>query len=194
METETRTEPDRCLFDREAFKFHFGNGTHLHYGRLIRENNLWEAALGRAFDPDRQVGFRAAWALEKAYFEEPEAFRPYLPRFLNDFLRTENRSVQRSYGKMLAHILKEGLLSPTPPEKEAIVAVCFDRLIDPGTPIAVQIWCMTILEYLSPLEAWADEALRDILRERSTSDSPGLRNRSGKFLRKIGRKRLPTNL
>jgi len=160
---------------------------------LIRENNLWEAALDRAFDTNRQIGFRAAWALEKAFFEEPEAFHPFLPRFLNDFLRTENHSVQRSYGKMLAHILKKGMLSPTPSEKEMVVTVCFDRLIDPKTPVAVQIWCMTILEYLFPLEMWADEALRDILRERSISDSAGLRNRSGKLLRKIGRKRVPTD-
>ena len=193
MEIENRTEPGKHLFDREALKFHFGSGIHLHYGQLIRENNLWEAALDRALDSDRQVGFRAAWALEKAFFEAPEAFRPYLPRFLNDFLRTENHSVQRSYGKMLAHILKKGMLLPAPSEKEAIVAVCFDRLINPETPIAVQIWCMTILECLFPLEAWADEALRDILRERSTSDFPGLRNHSGKFLKRVGRKRFPAD-
>lgn len=170
--------------DRESFKSESGGGMNLRLGRLIVENGLWEEVLDLVDDPDQQVGFRSVWSLEKAFFSTPESFRPYLERYLSQYLATTNRSVQRSYSKMLAWMLRTRYIRLGAAQKDAVVTVGFDRLIDPLTPIAVLGWTMVILDLLSPLDAWADEAFAEILRTLSQSDSPGVRSTSSKLLRK----------
>lgn len=177
-------EKNDKILGREAIQSESGAGMSLRFSRLILERGLWEEVMDLVDDPDRQVGFRAVWSLEKAFFAAPETFRPYLDRFLAQYLATTNPSVQRSYSKMLAWMLRTRYLRLGTPHRDPVVTVCFDRLIDSRTPIAVAGWTMTILDLLSPLDAWADEAFTEILRTLSQSDSPGVRSGSSKLIKK----------
>lgn len=78
------------------------------YGRLIAANGLWDFALDLAFHDDARVAFRGSWALEWAYFNDPESFMPHTAHFIDNFLKTANPSAHRHYSKMLYDMMRRG--------------------------------------------------------------------------------------
>ena len=170
--------------DRSSLKAEFGEGMNVRYGRMIRERRLYGAALDLAADPDPQVAFRAAWALEQAVTEAPQEFLPFSERILAGIRHTTVPGVQRSFLKIVLLLIQKKLFLPAPEERDALVTVAFDRLIDPAAPVAVQALSVRLLDRLSPLPEWAREEFGAILLRLSQSQSPGLTNCSAKMLKK----------
>lgn len=138
-------------------------------GALIEENNLWEAAMTLSSDVDRQVAFRASWALEWAYIMHPEMIECRFAEFFNDLLRTKNDSVQRVYSKMLCDMLRRGVAMLSTEEALALADKCFGLLTDKETPVAVKVWQIELLADLSPRIDWIEENLTEIVRNMSES-------------------------
>ena len=160
------------------------------FGRLIGPNNMWDFALDLAFHDDPRVAFRGSWALEWAYYNDREAFRPYLAHFVDNFLKAANPSVHRHYTKMLWDMQHRGMLVLDDGQAEQVAEKAFDLLIRPETKVAVKVWCMEILYDLSPRLDWVGEQLGEVLR-RIMEDEPsrGIANRGLKILRRIDGRR-----
>ncbi len=156
------------------------------FGRLIGPNNLWDTALDLGLHEDPKVAFHGSWALEWAFYDDREAFRPHIPHFVANFLKATNGSVHRHYTKMMWDMLHRGMLRPDIAQAERIAEKAFDLLIAPATKTAVKVWCMEILFCLAPRLDWVAEQLRETVRQILESNpSRGLANRAGKVLRRI---------
>lgn len=167
----------------------FGPGMDERYGRLILEHGLHDDALALAFAADGRVAFRASWALEWSYFHDRERCRPHIPKFLDNFMRCNHRSVHRHYTKMLCDMLRQGIVTPSQAQKEEIAGRSFDFLIDPETKVAVKVWCMEILADLSTDLPWVGEHLADTVRmQMERYPSPAMLNHGAKLLRRIRQK------
>ncbi len=175
MERITTAEELQAVL-RDRVMRHMGN---FEIGCCIASSGLYGAAMDAALAPARsgpaaQVAFRAAWALESAYFTGRDEFRPYAPRFIDDFCKVKNPSVHRHYTKMMADMLKEGIARPDDAQASRIAETCFDRLIDPRTRVAVKIWAINILLALRPRVEWIAENLRAVLDDLSVDPSPAM--------------------
>lgn len=147
------------------------------------------------YHPEQTLAFRASWILETIVLTHPEQLLPVIDKFLSDFPKQKNRSCQRHFTKILmciqdnnaSPLLKEALAQA---DREALVSVVFDWIIDPDTPIAVLANCMDILFSFSKEFDWIREALGhqlDILMDRG---SPALNSRGKRIFQKINRKPL----
>lgn len=174
-----------------ALDTQFGKGMNRSVGQDIARNGWWKEALDMAFHADNRIAFRASWCLEWAYREQPDNFRPYLPRFLSDFLQSTNGSVHRTYTKMLCGMLRRQVICPDKPQREAIAEKCFDLLIDPGTRTAVKVWAMEILCDFRDI-GWVGEQLEDTVRGLSEADDcpPAMSAHCRKILQRIGREKI----
>jgi hypothetical protein len=157
-------------------------------GRAIVRDGLWAEAIGLASHPDARVAFRAAWALEWAYFSAPEGLLPHIDIFVEAFLKSDNGSVHREYLKILCDIQCRRIVEFDDIQRVRIVEKAFDLLISPATKPGVKVWCMDILSSAPPHLDWVGEALTEALHRILESDpSPGLANRASKVLRKLRR-------
>jgi hypothetical protein len=164
----------------------FGPEMDERFGHLIIEKGLWEEALGLAFHDDPRVAFRASWALGWAYFEDRELFRPFIARFIEDYLRAENPSVHRMYAKMLCDMIRCGLVVLDPAQAERVAEKTFDLLIGTETKSAVRVWAAEILFELSPRLEWVEEHLAAVLRQQiETMPTPAILNHHSKLLKRI---------
>ena len=160
-------------------------------GRLIGHNNLWDTALDLGLHDDPKVAFHGSWALEWAFYDDREAFRPHIPHFVDNFLKATNGSVHRHYTKMMWDMLHRGMLRPDIAHAEQIAEKTFDLLIGPSTKTAVKVWCMEILFELAPRLDWVAEQLRETVQQiLESTPSCGLANRAGKVLRRIDNRQL----
>ena len=103
-------------------------------GRLIAEEKLWDEAMELARSDEAQVAFRSAWALEWAYTMDAHPIEARFRRFFEDFLRSDNTSVQRIYSKMLCDMVRRGDVSTDAQHAEELAGKCFDLLTDEKTP------------------------------------------------------------
>ena len=156
------------------------------FGRQIGPQGMWDFALDLAFHDDPKVAFRGSWALEWAYFNDRDAFRPHTAHFVENYLRAANPSVHRHYAKMLWDMQRRGVLTLDDARAESVAEKTFDLLINPKTKVAVKVWCMEILYDLSPRLPWVGEQLEDVVRQILQSEpSRGVANRAGKLLKRM---------
>ena len=99
-------------------------------GRLIAEEKLWDEAMELARSDEAQVAFRSAWALEWAYTMDAHPIEARFRRFFEDFLRSDNTSVQRIYSKMLCDMVRRGAVATDALQAEELAGKCFDLLTD----------------------------------------------------------------
>ena len=102
-------------------------------GRLIAEEKLWDEAMELARSDEAQVAFRSAWALEWAYTMDAHPIEARFRRFFEDFLRSDNTSVQRIYSKMLCDMVRRGAVATDALQAEELAGKCFDLLTDEKT-------------------------------------------------------------
>lgn len=164
----------------------FKGGMNERYGRVIVDEEMYATAISLSAASDHRVRFRASWALEWAFFLDPERFAPYTAQFFESFLRSSDGSVHRHYTKILCHMLRDGRLTPDDAQAGGLAEKCFDLLIDPGVRVAVKVWCSEILFELSPRIDWVRENLPDTLRDQMERfPTPGMVNHGNKLLRRI---------
>jgi hypothetical protein len=163
-------------------------------GQFVREQQAWAEALDLAlhyetlpFPPvkRRQIGFRAAYALEHAYFAQPEAFTPYVPDFIKAFPQAQHPSVHRHFGKMLSDLCARGAVSLSSEEAQGIAETCLSWIISPEDLIAVKVWAVEILLILYHDVAWISEMLPQALQTLAEDCSPGMKVRLRKWWKTI---------
>lgn len=117
-----------------------------------------------SFHKDDQIGFRAAWILERVYSNHHERFLPQANYFLEKLPQQRNLSALRHYVKILAFMTNKN----TVPEIKVILQQCdhdqlitivFAWLIDEGIPVAIKSHCLNILANLAPQHTWIKDEL-----------------------------------
>lgn len=113
---------------------------------------------------DQQIGFRAAWILERLYSNHQKQFLPFANYFLAKLPTQQNLSALRHYAKILAFIthknasleIKTFLLNYDAAE---VVEVVFGWLIDEKIPVATKSHGLNILANLVPRYPWIRDEL-----------------------------------
>ncbi len=163
----------------------FEPGGKTHWARLILDHDLWTGAMDLALGKRPPVPFRASYALEGAFFENPDGFAPYHRRFVRDFCAATDESVFRHYGKMMAWSLKRKWLTLTNDEATQVAEAACVRLIDARLRVAVRAWSLEVLLLLRGRVAWIDEEWPGIIETLRIDPSPGIQS-CLRRLKKIG--------
>ena len=123
-----------------------------------------------AREAEPKVAFRAAWALEYAWKLWPEGIEMRFGRLLEVLLASSNVSVQRIFSKMAYELLRRQAVSLADGEAEALVACCFDRLLD----------------LLAARIDWVGEQLEAIVRQLSEAPdcTPAIASCTRRYLRR----------
>lgn len=117
-----------------------------------------------SFHRDVQIGFRAAWVLERIYSNHNERFLPHIIYFLQKLPAQHNLSALRHYVKILAFMtnknasleIKEIIANYN---SDDLVEMVFSWLIDQKIPVAVKSHCLNILANLIPKHNWIKNEL-----------------------------------
>ena len=128
------------------------------------ENFSGQDLIDLSFHKDEQVGFRAAWILERVYSNHQERFLPHALYFLDKFAAQRNLSAMRHYVKILAFMTHKkasdavkGIISDY--DTTTLVEVVFAWLIDEKIPVAVKSHCLNILANLITKHHWIKDEL-----------------------------------
>lgn len=137
-----------------------------------------------------QIAFRSAWVLEYIATHDEKRFSPLLPTFMYGLPQLQNRSCQRHFTKILMWIT-----NPKSPEtyrnfllqadKDNLVEVVFGWLIDPDTPVAVQVNCLDIVLQLAGHADWIPEELEKQTHYLLRTGSPAMQSRGKRVLEKL---------
>lgn len=160
-------------------------------GSLVIEDGLWSMAMDLAMDGDDRVAFRSSWALEWAYSIAPERFGEFIPRFIDDFLRARNHSVNRVYSKMLCDMMRRGAVTLTDEQAGLVAQKSFDLLVNPRTATAIRAWQIELLWNISHQADWIEESLTEIVRAMSERPecSPGEAAHARHYFRRLAKSR-----
>jgi len=117
------------------------------------------------YEKDKTPAFRAAWVLEHIAASHPERFVPVVSNFINRLPEQHNPSCQRHFTKILMEITHPKAAKPyrqayAEIDRERVVETVFGWLIDPCTPVAVQVNCMDILYHMRNEYDWVTAELR----------------------------------
>lgn len=170
----------------------FEGRMNVRWGMIAAENGLYEMFLDLACDDNPKVGFRAAWTLDWLYKHHRHSVEPFARRIMEDFIVTNNSSVQRVYSKLTANMVRRGTLELSGDNSARLAEKAFDLLISNETPVAVAVWCMDILLILRSDQRWIDDNFEDILRTRmdSCDATPAYISRATKTLRLLTKHKL----
>jgi hypothetical protein len=176
----------------------------LNYHRAYRANRLRAAhwvidhpdcipeLLHYCFEDTTELSYKAAWAFEFVFIEDPGYLYPYFDYFfrmlptvkLDQIARPMahicERLCVRYYKKQdaeLEEFFKED-------HKKILTECAFDWLIT-DQKVACQVRAMTCLYYLGTEFDWIHPELEQILRERIHLGSAGYKSRAGKTLEQI---------
>lgn len=139
-----------------------------------------------------QIAFRAAWVLEYIAAHDTARFAPILSQLISLLSKLENRSCQRHFTKILMWIthpkspdVYQQILHEA--DKDELVEVVFSWLIDPRTPVAIQVNCLDILHPLSQHADWIPDELEKQIHYLLLNGSPAMQSRGRRVLKKIRR-------
>ncbi|TCD10616.1 hypothetical protein EZ449_09750 [Pedobacter frigidisoli] len=134
----------------------------------LTENFSAKDLIDLSFHKDEQIGFRAAWILERIYSNHIERFMPHAIYFLQKLPFQHNLSALRHYVKILAFMTKKNA-SPEIEEiivnynSDNLVDVVFAWLIDEKVPVAVKSHCLNILANLITKHNWIKDELSETM-------------------------------
>jgi hypothetical protein len=142
-----------------------------------------------SFDPQKELAFRASWVLEQFLYYRLDDLIQSLPEFIAGYLIQKNRSCQRQFSKILMYLVDLKYMPQINPilvkYMEQIVETTFDWLIDPETPVAVQVNCMDILFPFCKEQCWIKDELRSQVQFLLRDGSAALQSRGKRILKKL---------
>ncbi len=123
-----------------------------------------------------QLLFRAAYVLERVYFDAPEQFRPLADDFCRRaFPECRDASARRCFGKIMADLLDH--FTPELPVLDRIAECAADWATDPGSKVAVRVWAVEILKRCREHVAWVSEVWDDVVEAQTRVATPGIASR-----------------
>jgi len=127
--------------------------------------------------PDKRLRQRAAWIFSHVAESHPQ----WLPAWQDELI--VHLQSQDLHDAEKRNILKVLASFAGPSEQLGLLAqYCFERLADPGEPVAVRVHAMQVLFELGRAEPVLHEELREVLRMHIEGGSAGFRSRARKLL------------
>ena len=164
------------------FSERFEGGCAIEWGRLILEQELFVPAMNLALLSSKgTVPFRAAYALECAFLQDPERFMPYCERLAADYTVVTHPSVWRHYGKIMGLLLKKKRLLLTDEQAGKIAETAVMRLVDGQVPVGARVWSLDVLYHLRGRVTWIDEELPAIIDDLKIDPQPAMVCRLRRF-------------
>lgn len=140
------------------------------------------------FHSKKEIAFRAAWILDYQLIGSPELMLANLQPFYQAYLIQTNLSCKRHYTKILMHYshkqrsdILEGY------DLNQIIETTFEWLINPATPVAVQVNCMDILYNLRAHADWVDEELPAQIAFLLKNGSAAMQSRGKKLIKSLSK-------
>ncbi|WP_316736589.1 hypothetical protein [Pedobacter aquatilis] len=137
---------------------------------ILASNNTFSTRdlIDLSFHQDEQIGFRAAWILERVYSNHQINFIPDAAYFLEKLPLQQNLSALRHYVKVLAFMTNKKASTEIKEiinnyETDDIVEVVFAWLIDEKVPVAVKSHCLNILANLIYKHNWIKTELTETM-------------------------------
>lgn len=142
-----------------------------------------------SFDPQKELAFRASRVLEQLLYYRLDDLIQSLPEFIAGFLIQKNRSCQRHFSKIMMYLVDLDSIpeinSILAKNREHLVEITFDWLIDPETPVAVKVNCMDILFPFAKEQSWIKDELRSQVQFLLNNGSAALQSRGKRILKKL---------
>ena len=114
---------------------------------------------------------RAAWAVSVCAETHPEWMRSYIPVMLDNLNKKVHPAVIRNTIRLLQ-------FTDIPKKEHGRVAdICFRYLADPGTPVAIRVFSMTVLSSLSEVYPEIKNELKLIIEEQLPYATPAFKSR-----------------
>lgn len=144
------------------------------------------------YSQDGAVAFRAAWILEYIATHDPERFMSIFEEFIHRLPTQRNPSCQRHFTKILMLVTSSKAPAPyrtaySGIDRGQVVETVFGWLIDPQTPVAVQVNCMDILFNMHSEFEWIREELRPQVEFLMRDGSAAMQSRGKKILAKLNK-------
>lgn len=123
-----------------------------------------------------QLLFRAAYVLERIYFDAPAQFLPHTEDFCRRaFPGCRDASARRCFGKIMSDLLER--VRPDVPTLERIAETAADWAVDPQSKVAVRVWAVEVLKRCRGRVDWVAEAWADIVETQAYGATPGILSR-----------------
>lgn len=147
-----------------------------------------------SFTEKQNIGFHAAWTIEKMYEKDVLVTDLIIEDLLKDYNTIPNYACARHYGRILALALKlnqKGKASPIiqkairESDDEIIIEGCFKWLIEKDIPIGTKMWQLEILSYYTEKHAWVKEELIATTEKLILGGSPASINYGKRLLKRL---------
>ncbi|KAA3623236.1 MAG: hypothetical protein DWP94_06430 [Flavobacterium sp.] len=178
----------------------------LNYQKAYRENRLkaaqWVLAhphtfrqlLTYCFEDPTELSYKAAWAFEFVYLEEPALLYPHFQYFFNKLPSVKMDQILRPMAHVCEMICIKYYKKQEPAirehfskeNKNTLTECAFDWLIT-DQKVACQVRAMTCLYYLGTEFNWIHPELKQILESNIHKGSAGYKSRARKTLEQISR-------
>lgn len=161
--------------------------------KFVLENpDTFEELVITVLNPKSGIRDRAAWTFELACIQNPELLFPYMDLFCDGLKNLQDDRVIRPISKicnlMIQQSCKNELFNLTKKQKEQIIEVSFDWLID-DKKTAAQAFSMNSIFRLRNEFPWIPESLFEHLTNNIMLKSPGYQNQAKKILNKLSQEK-----
>ena len=132
------------------------------------------------FNGEYRVAQRAAWPMSYCLRTHPELVRPHLNKMI---ALLEKDDVHPAITRNIVRALQDIEI----PKRfhGRLMTVCFERISDPLTPVAIKAFSLTVLENLSKHYPDIREELRYTINDRMEHETAAFQSRAKKILKKI---------
>lgn len=154
-------------------------------GELAAQPGQIKGLIGLTFHGQQKIAFRASWILESVYERYPELFEPFIADFVAGFAAQHNLSCKRHYTRIVMDMLHRKQPQLAQIDFEPLVEAAFEWLIDPGTPVAVQVNCLDILYAMQTRYPWIADELKEQTIFLLKNGTPAMQSRGKKILKKL---------
>ena len=168
------------------------NAMRIHRDRIALEAMQTENGLGYlleiAFETKDKTAIKAAWILDIIACQKQLLFIPYLNTFCKQIHQLTNESAKRPFAKVAAILTLESRKGNkivfTKKQQEQLVEIHFDWLTTKSA-IAVKVYSMETLYQLGYDSPWVHPALKLILVQNLSAESPAYRAHGKKILKSL---------
>ncbi|MBL4746497.1 MAG: hypothetical protein JKY08_09020 [Flavobacteriaceae bacterium] len=170
------------------------NALRIHRDRIAKEvmdsKNGLKHLIAIAFELPEKTAIKAAWILEIIACKKQVLYIPYLSFYCHNIQNITHESAKRPFAKITSILTLEARkgnqITFSSKQEELLTALHFDWLTTESS-IAVKVHSMETLYQLGFGTTWIHPALKLLLLQHLSSESPAYRARGKKILRQLNR-------
>lgn len=157
--------------------------------QISGHSHLTKNLMELSFHQEQEVAFRSAWVLEHCMALNPGTMIENLNYFLTVYPRQTNLSCKRHFTKMMM-FLSKGLNYNYIKHSDLnqVIETTFEWLINPATPVAVQVNCLDILFNLRSHEEWIEGELLAQINFLLKDGTAAMQSRGKRLLKRLNQK------